>query len=779
MYEVYAKNDKRKKQSKPLSNCFEEDNNGIIWVGTEEGLFYYNEKTNRIQSVSINNKIPYAILYEKNVYGFCKDKEGNFLVCADRGISILTTASQQFNTLDENNLLNPFPQTSVTRAFETSTGSILIATWGHGWLLYDKNFRLKKQFYNDDPPTGWQQYRKNMVWSFAENCNGKIWIGYQYGLIGIYDTITQHIQYINVPEFDHKTIRAMACDATGNIWFGLHSGSLGKWDAALRKFFIYKTPLHLAKEVTAAVTSIVIHKQGELWIATDGNGFYLFDPEQNKIAEKYTVRNLDSTPDYVNSLTQINDSIIGIATGSNGVLLFNEKQKTFTSITAQDGLPVNNVYGLAQDKQKNLWIATTNGLSRMNTKDHKMILFGEEDGVLANFFDYNLTSLHDGRMIAPAKTGLVYFLPENISESSAPRNIRITSFKIYDHSMLIDSILSGNKTVELDYTQNFITIGYASLSFSERNTTQYFYKLEGVNKDWKTAGIQRFANYTNLSPGHYTFKIKCENRYGISSRKITELSIYIHPPWWFTWWAYCLYALCTVSIIYYLYRNHINQLEKKQAAQIKAMVDTQEDERKRISRDLHDDIGTKLSALKLFLSSLREKASGTNNEEIKSLAESSEQFITEAMHDVRQLLLNLSPTVLEEFGYTTAVEGLINKINETKQIHFNLIMFGMKHRLQKDYELALYRITQELINNVLKHAAAKNVSLQIGQRNEKIILMMEDDGKGFDINAHKDGYGLNNLYTRTRLMQGTIVIDSKEGKGTSVLIEIPYGKIDG
>ncbi len=227
-------------------------------------------------------------------------------------------------------------------------------------------------------------------------------------------------------------------------------------------------------------------------------------------------------------------------------------------------------------------------------------------------------------------------------------------------------------------------------------------------------------------------------------------------------------------MVYSLYRNNIRQLKNKQAAQIKAMVATQEEERKRISRDLHDDVGTKLSALKLFLSSLHEKASETKNEEIKSLTKSSEQFIKEAMQDVRQLLLNLSPTVLEEFGYTTAVEGLVNKINETKQIHFSLIVFGMKQRLQKDYELALYRITQELINNVLKHAEAKHVSLQIGQRDEKIILMMEDDGKGFDINAHKDGYGLNNLDARAKLMNGTITIDSQPGKGTSVLIEVPY-----
>ncbi len=102
------------------------------------------------------------------------------------------------------------------------------------------------------------------------------------------------------------------------------------------------------------------------------------------------------------------------------------------------------------------------------------------------------------------------------------------------------------------------------------------------------------------------------------------------------------------------------------------------------------------------------------------------------------------------------------------------MIFGLKERLKTKYELALYRITQELINNVLKHADAKIVSLQIGQRDEKIILMIEDDGRGFDMNAHKDGYGLHNLNERIKTMQGIMVIDSQNGKGTSILIEIPY-----
>jgi signal transduction histidine kinase len=144
------------------------------------------------------------------------------------------------------------------------------------------------------------------------------------------------------------------------------------------------------------------------------------------------------------------------------------------------------------------------------------------------------------------------------------------------------------------------------------------------------------------------------------------------------------------------------------------------------------------------------------------------------MVEVRKMLLNLSPQVLEEFGYELAVEGLVSKINETKLINFDLVTFGLMKGLPKEHELALYRITQEIINNVLKHSGANKVSLQVGQRDDKIIVMIEDNGKGFEVNAHRNGYGLKNLEARTQLLHGNIEIDSKPGKGTNVLIEIPY-----
>jgi signal transduction histidine kinase/ligand-binding sensor domain-containing protein len=768
----YDSNKNKITEKGPEALCFAEDNNGVLWMGSyDNGLLYYDEKQDLIRSFRVNKNLPASLNYDYYINYLFRDNEGNIWAGTDKGINIFNPSFQQFTTVGEDTSIVSFPKSEAIKIFETSAGNILVGTFGKGWFMYDKNFKLKNQFYAHNKAS---VDNKNLVWSFAEDHQGKVWVGYQHGLISIYDTISNINQYIQVPEFKGSSVMAIECDAKGNMWFGLYSGALGKWDVTRQKFFIYKNLLR-PNEQNANINDMLINKQGEIWVATIGNGFYCFDPVKEMITERYTNGKPGPAIDnIVQSLTQINDSVMGIATSYKGFLWFNKKQRSFLSFTMNDGLPINSVHGLAQDHQNNLWIATTNGLLRRNSNDAKLTSFVEEDGILNNKFMSNITTLQDGRMAIPTSTGFVYFSPDKINRlSSVPPDVQITGFTVFDRSLFIDSILSDNKTIQLGHRENFITITYASISFLGRNNTQYYYQLEGVDDSWVSAGTRRFANYTNLPPGHYTFKVKCENRDGVPSKNITTLAVYIRPPWWLTWWAYTLYALLAGVIVYSLYRNRIRDLEQKQAAQINVMVATQEEERKRISRDLHDDVGTKLSALKLFLSSLHERAFNTNNEEIKILAESSEQYITEAMQDLRRLLLNLSPAVLEEFGYSTAVEVLVNKINETKQIHFNLVMFGMKSRLPKDYELALYRITQELINNVLKHAEAKYVSLQIGQRDKKIILMIEDDGKGFDVHAHKDGYGLQNLEARTQLMHGIMTIDSQPGKGTSVWIEIP------
>lgn len=761
---------------KSIPFCFTEDKLKHIWIGClNGGLFMYDKPTNSINSIPVNNNVSYAFHGDNNTYPLYCDIEGNIWAGSNKGLNVFNPYLQQFNNVDENNLGSSFHKPDLTKIFQITNGDVLVSSWGKGWFLFDKNLQLKKQFY-DSSLTSLKEKegRKNFVWCFTEDKNGKIWIGYQYGLIGIFNPANQHIEYIDAPEFQRKTIRAIQCDSSGNMWFGLHSGNLVEWDGKQQKFFNYGHTTQRIKDAAIALTDLLIDKHGIIWTASEGNGFSKFNPITKKFIAHYVDDGENPLYDNkVQAFAELNDSVIGICNRYRGFLLFNENRKTFTSVSKQNGSPLTDVWGIAQDKQHHIWIATTEGLLRMNEKDKKVVSFDEEDGLLINKFQGRICKLSDGTLTIPGETGFVFFSPENITSLPTPPDVTITGFSIFDKPINIDSSLLNKEAIYLSHDQNLITISFSSISFLGRNTTNYYYKLDGVNKEWVHTNTERSINYSNLKPGNYVFKVKCENRDGIPSKNITKLFITISPPWWATWWAYSLYAITIGGIIYAIYYNRIKQLRKEQSAQINLMVATQEEERKRISRDLHDDIGTKLSALKLFLSSLQEKAVDINNDVIKKLATKSEQFITETIKDVRELLLNLSPTVLEEFGYTIAVEGLINKINETKQIYFSLVIFGLDQRLKKEYELALYRITQELINNVLKHAEAKNVSLQIGKRDSKIILMIEDDGKGFDVNAHKDGYGLHNLDTRTQMLHGKFIIESQPGKGTSVLIEIP------
>ncbi|HEX5152375.1 MAG TPA: two-component regulator propeller domain-containing protein [Parafilimonas sp.] len=762
-----------------VASCFARDRNGKLWIGTiDGGLWYFEEPANKLIHINSDNLKFESLHFNELVYCITIDKAGSIWVGSDRGVNIFDPSYQRFYAINNTDL----PTKGITsfinkKPFETSSGDILVSTLYGGWLHYDNHFKLRRSFtviLNNT--SSYIDACKNIVTCFAEDKKGKIWIGHPGGLVGIYDGETGSIKYSLIPEFKRCNISSIQCDTMGNMWFTLRASrnNLVKWDIDRHRYIVYNDSLLVDRGEQES--SLMITKQNAIWVQTFNNGIYRFDPVQEKIAEIYRGEQQPfNIPDAVQGISSLNDSVIAIASYAKGFFFLNTNQKTTAALNTDDGLPSNIVKAIATDKESNLWITTLSDLVKMNPQTKKIVSFDEEDGVLSKGFHPGFTRLRDGRLIIASTTGLLYFHPDSVKTQPPPPDVLLTGLKISGKPVLLDSALNaGNNKIRLPYDKNFLTIDYVSISYLNRKTTQYFYKLEGLEKDWINAGTQRVAAYTNLSPCKYTFMVRCENRDGVFSKNITYLSIIISPPLWATWWAYSLYALIAVSIVYVLYRNRIRALSKNQAAQIKAIVATQEEERKRIARDLHDDVGTKLSTLKLFLSSLHEKATNTNNEQIRSLTESSEQFITEAMKDVRQLLLNLSPTVLEEFGYTTAVEGLVNKINGTNQIRFDLVIFGIDNRLQKDYELALYRITQELINNVLKHAEAKHVSLQIGRRDEKIILMMEDDGKGFDVHAHKTGYGLQNLDARSKLMHGMMTLDSHLGKGTSVLIEIPY-----
>jgi signal transduction histidine kinase len=221
-----------------------------------------------------------------------------------------------------------------------------------------------------------------------------------------------------------------------------------------------------------------------------------------------------------------------------------------------------------------------------------------------------------------------------------------------------------------------------------------------------------------------------------------------------------------------LHQQQLSEMEKErklEAAQ--SVMKGQENERSRLARDLHDGVGGLLSSVKLSMSHMKGNVFLTeeNAQSFNNVISQLDQSIAE----LRRVSHNMMPEALIKYGLKEALENYCENLNVSGSINVKLQTYGMEKRMDQNTEIVLYRIIQELLNNVIKHADAKNVLIQLAVENDRFNLTVEDDGKGFDLKANENpaGAGLANIKARAEYLNGTVDIVSAKGEGTSVNIE--------
>ncbi|UZR96495.1 tetratricopeptide repeat-containing sensor histidine kinase [Chondrinema litorale] len=219
--------------------------------------------------------------------------------------------------------------------------------------------------------------------------------------------------------------------------------------------------------------------------------------------------------------------------------------------------------------------------------------------------------------------------------------------------------------------------------------------------------------------------------------------------------------------------RRISDLMKAQELEVlNALLKGQETERMRVAQDLHDRIGCLLSTVKYHFSSFDNKLNEMADT-FKEQYDKANTILDEACNEVRNVSHNLASGVLYKFGLVPALESLADNIRSSNSLQIEIFEFGVKRRLESTLELTLYRIVQELLANILKHAKAREVSIQITKRATALSLIVEDDGVGFDPQLAANGIGLKNIEARLVEHKGKLSIDSGLGSGTSIIIEIP------
>ncbi|HXD93611.1 MAG TPA: sensor histidine kinase [Bacteroidia bacterium] len=239
------------------------------------------------------------------------------------------------------------------------------------------------------------------------------------------------------------------------------------------------------------------------------------------------------------------------------------------------------------------------------------------------------------------------------------------------------------------------------------------------------------------------------------------------------WSVIILSSLVLLSSLLLLNRIRLKQknkhqqlLNEKQKELAVAVMDTQEQERKRIAEDLHDSLGHLLSTVKLNLQTLPESQ--------KKSVQNSMNLLNQASEELQNITFNLMPRTLEEEGLVPALNELAAKVSNSGTVKIQVHVHNMNHfNLEKQSQFNIYRIVQEAVNNILKHAEAKEITIQLIGQDTHFTIMIEDDGKGFDTEAQKTGRGLKNIVTRSLWLKGNINIDSTPGRGTTITTEIP------
>ena len=242
--------------------------------------------------------------------------------------------------------------------------------------------------------------------------------------------------------------------------------------------------------------------------------------------------------------------------------------------------------------------------------------------------------------------------------------------------------------------------------------------------------------------------------------------------------AFIIAILFVALLIYNRYKLKQKELfqkeiNKQQELRSKAIIEAEEKERMRIALELHDGVGQQLSAVKLNMSSLQSNLK-LEDEHQKTMMQNALDLIDDSVKEVRSVSHSMMPNALLKSGLALAVREFLNRISHTDNLKIELDINGLNERLESTMETVLFRVLQELVNNIIKHSQATVVNIQIIRHNDELTLMIEDNGIGFDLNkVMEKGIGLKNIQSRIEYLNGNVNFDSRPEKGTTVSIEVP------
>ncbi len=757
-----------------------EDSRGNLWVGTYEGGVCRIDPVTRAWVTYRAGTNAGAGPVRNDVISLAEDASGTVWFGTSGGISCYDPRADKF--LQHTTLQKESPAlTNIRSITQSSGGGVWIGLNGEGVVSLDPSFKVARTYVHRKGDTG--TLSSNQILSVLEQRDGTLWVGTQgHGLNCLPRGASRFKHFVHDPanpsSLSENTVIALAEDRDGTLWAGTNGGGLNRYDRARGAFVQYKFSDSPGALGGNWIWSLFVDSRGTLWVGTWTRGLYRYDRARDRF-EAFVSNPDDSTTlsnNSVLSIAETNDGLLWIGTHGGGLNRFNPGTKQFRAFTESLGLPNNVVMGILPDAHGNLWLSTNHGLSRFTPATGAFKNFDLDDGLQSNEFDHGAyCKIANGTMLFGGMGGLNIFHPDSIRDNAFVPPVVLTSFSIFDQPVTLPRPVYMTERIHLSHTEGFFSFKFAALNYSASKKNQYMYKLEGLDPDWVRAGTRGVAYYTNVPPGDYVFRVKGSNNDGIWNDAGTQVTVTIEPPFWGKAWFRILVGAALLGLLAALYRRRVHWWRREERIQREfslRLVQSQEDERKRIAGELHDSLVQNLLIVK-NRALLGQQSSHDPQRAAKEFSEIT-SVITSAINEVRDIAHNLRPYQLDRLGLTRAVTALGETMSASSTTVFTTSIENVDALFAADASILLYRVVQEAVNNILRHADASRASISVRNLARTVEIVIQDDGKGLPDNRGRGtGFGLSGLEQRVRMMGGILAISSLPEKGTTLTITLP------
>jgi signal transduction histidine kinase/ligand-binding sensor domain-containing protein/AraC-like DNA-binding protein len=803
------------------------ENNDFLWAGTDNGDLYKLNPGGKDPVISQTHLIPDLAEKRIKIWSILETPDNLLWIGTDgEGVFRTIMKPKPFFRITKGDPSERQLNHQIVRAIlEDDKGNLWIGTRGNG-LNFIPSGGGNTQYFTTE-----NGLYNNAVLSLEKDTQGHLWIGHDGAGIDLLDPSTGKIHHFpdelaGGEHLEFGSVYDICIDAFGQIWLGTSGfGVIGLNIKKENNKFVLIDYMHIRGEgpddqlKSNIIYAIKEEKPNVLWLATRGAGIYRLNTITSQLENINLAQN--NKPGLNNndvlSLEMGNDGYLWVGTsgGLNSVNI-NYSPYSFSYYTTREGLPNNTIHAILEEPNGDIWVSTNKGLSKFDRTNNTFTNFNSADGLQNNEYTDG-AAFHnkpDERFYFGGINGIDWFHPNDINISNQMPDLVFKGLRLFNSTILpgdSTNILNKNinelEKISLKHYQNFFTIEFTTLNFVNPDKSLFEYKLENFNTDWVQAGNQREANFTNVPFGKYELKVRATNEDGVWSDEIKALQIIIKPPFWKTWPAYLIYFLFLSAFILFIYNQQTRRIKRKQQRTLEKIKQDKEKElnqyKLQFFTNLAHEFGTPLTLIFASAASLMNQK--VNPDESSKLIKTVYQN-SRRMQRLVQELLEFRKIETSRERIKAGNTEMVSTINNLVEIFAH---FARENELEISFEpimpelwlvtdsSKLEKIVLNLLSNAVKYTpAGGTITVGLETKDNRVIIMVSDTGIGipdssipyiFDSfyqygkNQHPEqtsfkGTGIGLAYTKSlvELLGGSISVKSREEKGSSFRVSLPY-----